>query len=1336
MTKTRAGFLLMALAGLLPWALGPAPVASQAARAPRPKTRNDIRYSTEVVTRHLPWASRLPGGPIKGFFVPTIAHGRDMVELMQRLALEPTTVSIDPSWDVNCWGIGDYYGHEERGDKDDFRIVYGYVEEELLSGKPFEVIVLPGLNGWSRLTRPSRDAILRRVRDGAGLVLIHPFVGDVKGHPFLGDEQQGDTRIWDVSPLVNVPDDRVSDRGYPEPNRDAIAQWRWEQAKSHFITDGLDLSLIPSGSSGGRFYEYEPAGDVLVQAGGHPVVAVRTYGKGRVVGLAWVGDGFVPEPVDPIETHTGWDYWEYEHALVARAVLWAAGRDPDVRLRSLRASAVGATLALTSIGPRAVEVEARAKSVFAGEGRVARLRRDLGAGETTLKIPAAELAPGAGYSGGRQIVDVIVRDAATGATFDFGAASFEVPRTASVTGVRPNAEVYRQGDTMSVVTRASGDLAGLRMRLRLSDDLERVVHVEDKATKGERYFFYPLEDFVGRRVQLTAELVDARGRVVDQMRHAPLPVVARDRRQKEYQALMSFEASPHQQAALRLRRLRALGMTTGFTWSGSVNDELDIPRGYFGVYWYDRGPTTPEGMEKAIAEFHETQDFDALSYLAKKELYKRTGDKRFLVRRPCLDDPATLRLLQDVSRAAARSKAVYNMDYYFVGDEGSLGSYADPVDFCFGPHTLASFRIWLRGRYGSLGALNRAWQSGFAGWDAVVPLTTDEARASGRFAPWADHRTYMETSFANAYAAVRKAVVEGDPAGHIALSGTQVTTPWNGCDWHRLDKVVDDFLSYSGGNQWEIHRSFAKPGARVGFWTGYGRSGAAVKHEVWSAALSGVLFPNLFWSYSIVNPDLTFSRSGQDLGAAFQALRFEGIGKLLMEAERASDGVAIHYSMPSVHAAGILGHHVRSEEEDAPLPAKRDFAAARDGWVRVLQDLGLSPDFVASDEVEANGLDGRRVFVLPFSLALSDTELRALRAFVEKGGVLLSDGPAGILDEHANWRASGGLDDLLGIAGPPADQRGKAEARAGGALTVTAEGAAWGLRAAALGGLSALEPGVKATTGKALIRIGAVDAVIVRKIGEGWTIHLNQLLDRYAGLRGKPGGEACRALIESVLAHVGVRPAVSVGDAAGRPLRRALVSRYRFGDADVVAVLDGELDAGTRYGVDGVTRYAGSGAVQASRDVIVRLPRAAFVVNARTGESFGRTDTVRTRLTPGDALVLAASPAAGELRIDGPGTAALGEHPVFALHAGGSGGAASAAPGGGPHLIRCHVFAPDGRFLLEYAANVLTDGGTARCVLPSALDDPAGEYRIVATDVLTGANAEATLTLRGSGLAF
>ena len=500
-----------------------------------------------------------------------------------------------------------------------------------------------------------------------------------------------------------------------------------------------------------------------------------------------------------------------------------------------------------------------------------------------------------------------MRDPATGATLQWGWAGLDAPKAASLSGLRPNATVYREGDTLSLVVRAAGDLEGLTERVRFGDDLGRLRAVEEAPARGERTFFHRLDHILGKRVSISAELVDAKGRVVDTIRHEDVVVAARERRRNEYRGLLSFETPAHYFAERRLRLLREQAMDTGFTWGGEVNDELHMPRGWFGVYWYDRGPTTPEGMEKAIAEFQKSGDVDSLAYLVKKELYRRTGETRFLVRSPSFDDPLVQERLFDLARTAARSKAVYNMDYYFVGDEGSLGSYADAVDFCWGKHTLAAFRAWLREQYGSLEALNRSWGSAFGDWDAVLPLTTEAARREGRFAPWADHRTYMEVSFARAYGTVREGVREGDPEGHIALSGTQVTNPWNGCDWHRLDAVIDDFLSYSGGNQWDIHRSFAKPGARIGFWTGYGRSGAAVKHEVWTAALQGVLHPQLFWSPSIFNPDMTFSRSGRDLGEAFRALRFEGIGRLLMEAERLDDGVAVHYSMPSVHAAGDPG---------------------------------------------------------------------------------------------------------------------------------------------------------------------------------------------------------------------------------------------------------------------------------------------------------------------------------------------------------------------------------------------------------------------------------------------
>ena len=1284
------------------WAL----VASSRAAAPR----NDIPFTTEVRTRHVPWAARLPGGPIRGFFVPSILYGRDMVELMQRLALEPTTVSIDREWDVNCWGIGDYYDgdHVLRGDRDDFRIVYGYVEEELRSAKPFEVLVIPGLNGWSRYTRRTRDAILRRVSEGAGLVLLHPFVGDVKGHPFLGDEPEGDTRIWDVSPLVNVPDDGINERGYPRPNRDAMAEGEWV-ARPHPISDGLDLSLIPSGSRGGRFYRYEAKGDVAVEAAGLPVVATRSYGRGRVVAFATVGDGFVPPAVDPVKTRTYWDYWEYQHSLFARAVLWAARGEGELSIRKLVATAEsGLSLVLSSRRPSDVVVQFSSRGPNGAPIASVERAVSLPLGETRLEIPSADLAP-AGWPGGRSVVDVIVRDP-SGATLAWGWAGLDAPKAGTLASLEPSAAVFREGETMSVVVRAGGDLAGLGLRVRFSDDLGRVRAVEALPAGVERRVSHRLEHVLGKRVSVAAELLDSKGRVIDELRHAPIVVAARERRQKDYRGLLSFETPVHYFAEQRLRALREKAMDTSFTWGGDVNDELDMPRGWFGVYWYDRGPTTPEGMEKAIAEFQKTGDVGSLAYLVKKELYKRTGETRFLARSPSFDDPEVQKRLFDIAQTAARAKAVYNMDYYFVGDEGSLSSYTDAVDFDWGEHALAGFRAWLREQYGSLEALNAKWGSAFSGWDAVLPLTTEAARREKRYAPWADHRTYMEVAFARAYQTVRDGVSAGDPEGHIALSGTQVTNPWNGCDWHRLDAVIDDFLSYSGGNQWDIHRSFAKPGARIGFWTGYGSSGAAVTHAVWSAALQGVLHPQMFWSPSIINADMTFSRSGRDLGEVFKSLRFEGIGRLLMEAERLDDGVVVHYSMPSVHAAGILGQHERGDAKRG----ETSFTANRDGWMGLLEDVGLSFRFVAAPQVEAGALAGQRVLVLPYSTALSDREVAEIRRFVEAGGLLLVDAASGLFDEHVAWRDTGALDALLGIVAPSPRER-MSKPRVGGPAAPSADGSALGLRAAELGGIEAFEPTLRAKDGKPLLRIAGTDLAVTNRVGRGRTVYLNALLDHKG-----PARAAWSAVVRAVLADAGVRPAVTVADPSGRPVSRVRVARYRFGEHEVVALLDGELDVKTSVGRDGVTVYedARQGRV-VKREVDVRLPRSARVMNARSGEPLGETERLRTRLTAGEALVLALGPAGAPLRLEGPARGRLGEATVFSVAVG----------SGGRHLLRLHVLGPDGRFLPEYARVDLVNGPTASFTLPSALNDPPGEYRLRVSDLLTGSSAEAVVRL-------
>jgi len=57
------------------------------------------------------------------------------------------------------------------------------------------------------------------------------------------------------------------------------------------------------------------------------------------------------------------------------------------------------------------------------------------------------------------------------------------------------------------------------------------------------------------------------------------------------------------------------------------------------------------------------------------------------------------------------------------------------------------------------------------------------------------------------------------------------------------------------------------------------------------------------------------------------------------------------------------------------------------------------------------------------------------------------------------------------------------------------------------------------------------------------------------------------------------------------------------------------------------------------------------------------------------------------------------------------------------------VFGPDGAFRPEYARVSVADGAAARFTLPTARNDPPGEYRVRVADVLAGASAEARVRI-------
>ena len=183
--------------------------------------RWDINYSMEVVTPHIPWARPLKGGPIKVFAIADVADGRGIVELAQRLELDFKATTIGSSPGINKWGFGDFYEQRSGGGEfweHAYSLVHAYLADDLIHGPHYDVILWPAIRPWESYPEEVRQALRRRVEEGAGLVLFQPATGD--------------SGAWDPSPLAcgPVPGGREGAEG-DGPQSNAVAA---DRASFHY----------------------------------------------------------------------------------------------------------------------------------------------------------------------------------------------------------------------------------------------------------------------------------------------------------------------------------------------------------------------------------------------------------------------------------------------------------------------------------------------------------------------------------------------------------------------------------------------------------------------------------------------------------------------------------------------------------------------------------------------------------------------------------------------------------------------------------------------------------------------------------------------------------------------------------------------------------------------------------------------------------------------------------------------------------------------------------------------------------------------------------------------
>jgi len=1197
--------------------------------------RMDAPYGAQIATPHTAWANPYAAGPIEVLIVPDVAHGRAAVELAQRLECRLFPITLGANSGTNRWGFGDFYG--ERGDSfgAPFTLAYTYLADALLNGPHYDVMVLPGLRPWEEFPPLVRQAIRRRVEAGMGLVLL-----DVQA-------PQG-SDLDELSPLA------LGGRG-----RRARS---WQASTPHFITRHIPFEAFPYEQM--RHAAARARGEVLIRSdAGEPILAVRQLGRGRVAAAAWEQRGLIPLIENQWRTSAPEGYWEYLYSLLVRTVIWAAQKEAPAAIQSLVLDdpARPARLRVALSAPATLEIRGRNEHGESGPQRVIRDAR----GAPAVELPESP-------AGKVHLVEVIARRPADGKILDWGACLYRSAPPAEITEIRFAAASFRLGEAVAGEFALRGvQRAGWTLRASLYDNYGRLLaRREQPLAPGTSAapFSFSSQGALTRLAWVEGQLLEG-GREQHKMRRDVF--ILQPRRWEDFDVVMYlFGADPAPGLWPTIeRRLKELHVSTLSSYPLELSKHAN-----FGVQAQTRisGQESPDGEARK-------------PYLELKRRFAETGDKKYLARPYCLNDPAYRKQQErEIAKLVAPWVPFSPMSYY-IYEEPSLTCYTDAMDLCFSTYCLSRMREWLRKEYGWLEAVNRQWGTAFTRWEDVVPDTTQEAQRRGNYSSWADHRTFMEETYAGNYLYVRELLHRHDPEGLVLLSGSQESVPHNGCDYSRLNYIVGHMNPYTGGNQLEFLRSF-NPALRLSAGTGYGVHGRRTLYDLYNGLFHGFTAgAYIFWQYSILNPDYRFSASAESIRAALGEIRDGGVARLLRSAERSNDGIAIHYSFPSIHGSWIVDGHTTGPDEgigEGAGPTFRKFEANRDGWVNLLKDLAFGFDFLARQQIEAGDLIRRRfrVLILPFSVAISEREAQAIRQFVQAGGVLIADGQPGVMDGHAGWLERGALDELFGIERPkPPRQAELASARP--------------------------ETGLRLRGARALAQLDSAPAVIANQAGQGKTVYLNFFLSSYVEDRRERAEGKWKELLGQALEWAGIRAPYRVLAADGRPLAGFLLAAYRKGAARYLGLLkNDELRLATQ-------------------PFSVELGGQWHVYDVRRKRYLGPSRTIRDAISTAEPKLYALLPQpAGRLRIQAPPAARRGESLRLRL--------AIEGPRDYDSVILLRVYRPDGTAALQYADNLETKAGAAEASFHLALNDPAGAWRITATDAATGRQAEVRTAVR------
>ncbi|MGI4852493.1 MAG: beta-galactosidase [Janthinobacterium lividum] len=659
------------------------------------------------------------------------------------------------------------------------------------------------------------------------------------------------------------------------------------------------------------------------------------------------------------------------------------------------------------------------------------------------------------------------------------------------------------------------------------------------------------------------------------------------------------------------------------------------------------------------------------SFIHTKDVYfKDPTSKEALKRHPSFSDPVWLQKIHDRLHEVVTRNSPYQPIFYSLADESGIADLGAQWDFDFSDQSLQAMRVWLQGRYSTLAALNAAWGTHFTEWNLVTPDTTNEAmkRKDENWTSWAEFKEWMDIAYASAIRMGVDAVHEVDPAAYAGIVGAQ-KPGWGGYDYARLATAASVMEPYDiGGNVKLVHSlNPAMPLLSTTF-----ASDDWERHRIWHELFQGnrglILWDD---TQRYIHPDGSKADAGLKAEDYYNELR-NGLAATVIASKSEDDGIAIHYSQPSLRTQWMLE---RRPDGDAWMTrlaeyerSHNDFLRLRESWTHAMEDQGLQYRYLSYLQMEQGDLlrSGCRVLLLPNSNSLSAKEAAEIRTFVQRGGTVIADGTPGIYDEHSRHLPASPLADLFPV--------GNTES-----FHVTVYGA-----------------------GKAI------------------AVHANLLPYLQDRLSGKERVTA--QMVAAIFKQAGVIPRIRVTDAKGLPVVGVNVRSFTNGSVQLLTLL-----SNPQLLVDelGTAEVHTNERFSKPQHLVVRFPTPVYVRDIRTKRDLGRVTNLPVTMDGYDPTVLAISSVPQpSMQTSLPAAVKAGERLTLAIDA--SGAPASTA------VYHVDVVDPAGKRNLQYSTNVFGENGTAVHTWPLAKNDPAGAWTFHVHDLLTGVEKTQTVQVQAA----